>query len=151
MGGRPVEQVAQSLENAKHIIQDYYEAQDNSVLPSAIPAILSLCQIPCDSFTAYSAAVTTLETQDKSQLFALEIILLVLLHQSLELLDYYPHLSPLSRAQIPIYFSKRLLRLMRIVARCDSMSYDFKNIPMSAEHHRRAIDEKMDLYDQLLV
>jgi hypothetical protein len=40
---------------------------------------------------------------------------------------------------------------MRIVARCDSMSYDFKNQPKNAEHHRRVIEEKMDLYDQLLV
>lgn len=147
----PVEQVALSLEGAKRTIYREYEAQDNSVLPTVIPVILSLFQLPCSPFTTYQAAVSTMELQDKSELFALEILLLVMLHQSLSLLADHPSLSPLLDAQIPVYFSKRLLGLMRIVARCDSLSYDFKNLPSNAEFHHKTIDEKMNRYAQLLV
>lgn len=148
--GGPVEEVAVGLENAKRTIYGDYEVQDNSVLQTVLPAVLSLCRVPCSTFTTYKAAVATLEAQDKPQLFALEIFILVMLHQSLDLLRDHPSLSPLLAAQIPVYFSKRLLGLMRIVARCDSLSYDFKNLPRNAELHRQAINEKIDRYAQLL-
>lgn len=122
------------------------EVPDTEQLPTLARGLLTLAGLPDGD----NPAAEMRRVADKSRLFPLELVLLVMLHQSLTLLTQYKPLTALPDAAIPLYFTNRLLRLMRILARRDSAAYNFENVRSLAESFQTQIAERMDFYESLV-
>ena len=87
----------------------------------------------------YRTIVAPLEGDSKAALFELEILLLVLLHQSIQVMREYPSFSPLTPSEFQCYFSARLLSLLEVVCVCDSVSYSHLLFPAQTGKNRSEI------------
>ena len=98
--------------------------QDNRQLPAIVWELLKLTGIlgPFQPFISISSAI---HGRNHSDLFIFDILLLILLHQSITVTAAYPQAAPLDPNQYELYLNQRLARLLSIILRCDSGSYSY--------------------------
>lgn len=98
--------------------------QDNRQLASIVWELLKLTGILAAN-QPFSRLQSAIQGRDRSDLFTLDILLLVLLHQSVTVTAAYPQAAPLDANEYGIYLNPRLSRLLSLILRCDSGSYSY--------------------------
>lgn len=125
---------SQDLAHGKALIEHFRAAvttdssgktiQNNRELPSIVCEILKLTGILAANqpFTSIQSAI---QGRDRSELFSLDLLLLVMLHQSITVIVAYPNAAPLDVNEYGMYLTPRLARLLSLILRCDSGSYSY--------------------------
>ena len=112
--------------NSAFIIYKNKEYMDNSKLDEIFTRLLYATGIYNSldqKFDNYFEA--TLEVP-REKLYTVEILLLILLHQSVDLEPKYPNFTPIPNEDLPRFFTARLLKLLSILHMGDNASY---NVP----------------------
>jgi hypothetical protein len=143
-----VKETVAFIEAAK-VVTPFYELMDNSQLNGIFRRLLYVTGVWKNAnewFLGYREACGGVE---KEKMFVLEVVLLVLLHQSVNFDCEYPNFTPLCDEDILVYFSPRLLYLLGIVNAADGGSYHL-NRPIGEweckKNNEKEVDRLMSLF-----
>lgn len=120
-------QIMQLIRSAVTTRDDTTVIQDNAQLPWIMKEILVLTGVSSVDVT-FTTLREAVRGKDRTEMFALEILLLTLLHQSVSVMRYKPS-APLHVSEYYTYFTPRLARLLTVVMMCDSGSYSYVLAP----------------------
>lgn len=144
---------AEVIESTVHLIMESYTLEgefqymDNSKLDEIIMKLLLICGvIENEDLANFNEIVLNRPRED---LFCIEVLLLVLLHQSFTVVAEFPAHSPLTEDQLRKYCSPRLLKLLGTIMLNDSLSYLLSNYP-KREQFTKEITESLFSLDLLI-
>jgi len=114
------ENLAQDIEKA-FFVEREIEYMDNSQVEDFLSRLLHLCNLSEKS--TWNTIEEVCSGKSLQELFAFEVLLLVMFHQSISVLGEHPAFTPFSDSEIKKFYSFRVLKLSGFLMKFDSLSY----------------------------